>query len=156
MNPKIGNLPIQNVSGPILRAVLEQCAEKHGLKTAARVRQTALQVFEHGILTFKTKENPAKLLRGWKKIPPRVNRPHLLEHQVNDLIEAMDAYSGYLTTKLAAKFLLLTFVRKTEVPEARWVEKKRNFPAFSGAQTCTVNTHSSTRQGHDKKNQPGS
>ena len=122
LKPKIGNLPIQDVSGPILVAVLEQCAEKHGLKTADRVRQTALQVFEHGILTFKTKENPAKLLKGWKEIPPRKNRPHLLEHQVSDLIEAMDAYPGYLTTKLAAKMLLLTFVRKTEVTEARWEE----------------------------------
>jgi integrase len=61
-------------------------------------------------------------LKGWKEIPPRKNRPHLLEHQVSDLIEAMDAYPGYLTTKLAAKMLLLTFVRKTEVTEARWEE----------------------------------
>lgn len=122
LKPKIGNLPIQEVSGPIFIAMLKQCAEKHGLKTADRVRQCALQVFEHGILTFKTKENPAKALKSWAEIPPRKNRPHLLDHQVADLIEAIDAYPGYLTTKLAAKMLLLTFVRKTEVTEARWSE----------------------------------
>ena len=55
LKPKIGNLPIQDVSDPILVAVLQDCAEKHGLKTADRVRQCALQVFEHGILKFKTK-----------------------------------------------------------------------------------------------------
>lgn len=122
LKPKIGSLPIQDVSDPILVAVLEDCAEKHGFKTADRVRQCALQVFEHGILKFKTKENPAKAQKGWAEIPPRISRPHLLEHQVSDLIEAMDAYPGYLTTKLAAKMLLLTFVRKTEVTEARWEE----------------------------------
>ena len=122
LKPKIGNLPIQEVSGEMLVATLEGCAERHGLKTADRVRQCALQVFEHGILKFKTKENPAKALKGWAEIPPRKNRPHLLDHQVADLIEALDAYPGYLTTKLAAKMLLLTFVRKTEITEARWSE----------------------------------
>lgn len=122
LKPKIGNLPIQDVSDPILVAVLEDCAKKYGFKTADRVRQCALQVFEHGILKFKTKENPAKAQKGWAEIPPRVHRPHLLEDQVGDLIEAIDSYPGYLTTKLAAKFLLLTFVRKTEVTEARWAE----------------------------------
>jgi integrase len=120
--PKIGGLPIQDVSGPIFTAMLELCAEKYGLKTADRVRQTALQVFEHAILKFKTKENPAKALRKWAEIPPVSHRPHLLENQLGELIEAIDAYPGYLTTKLAAKLLLLTFVRKTEVTEARWME----------------------------------
>jgi len=122
LKPKIGNLPIQDVSGPIFTALLEQCATKHGLKTADRVRQCALQVFEHAILKYKTKENPAKALKGWAEIPPRKNRPHLLDHQVAEFIEAIDAYPGYLTTKLAAKMLLLTFVRKTEITEARWAE----------------------------------
>lgn len=122
LKPKIGNLPIQEVSDPILVAVLEDCAEKHGLKTADRVRQCALQVFEHGILKFKTKENPAKAQKGWAEIPPRVNRPHLQKEEIADLIEAFDSYTGYLTTKLAAKMLLLTFVRKTEITEAEWKE----------------------------------
>lgn len=122
LKPKIGNLPIQDVSGPILTAMLEQCAERRGLKTADRVRQCALQVFEHGILKFKTKENPAKALKSWAEIPKRVNRPHLKEDKVADLIEAFDSYTGYLTTKLAAKMLLLTFVRKTEITEAEWKE----------------------------------
>ena len=122
LKPKIGGLPIQDVSGPIFVAMLEQCAKKYGLKTADRVRQTALQVFEHGILKFKTKENPARALKGWAEIPARLHRPHLLGNQIIDLIDAMDAYPGYLTTKLAAKMLLLTFVRKTEVTEAQWRE----------------------------------
>jgi integrase len=122
LKPKIGNLPIQDVSGLIFTAMLEQCASKHGLKTADRVRQCALQVFDHGILKFKTKENPAKALKGWATIPASVNRPHLVKNEVLDVVEAIDSYSGYLTTKLAAKLLLLTFVRKTEVTEAEWKE----------------------------------
>ena len=120
--PAIGNLGIRQIDAKRLLGVLEKCAELRTIKTADRVRQTALQVFEHAILRFKAEINPAAILKRWAEIPPAKNRPHLLENEVHDLIDAIDAYPGYITTKLAAKFMLLTFCRKTEVTEATWVE----------------------------------
>lgn len=120
--PAIGGLAIRDIDARLLLDVLEQCAAKRGLKTADRVRQTALQVFEHAILKFKTDNNPAAKLRRWAEIPPVANRPHLVEHEIHELVDAIDAYTGYLKTKLAAKLLLLTFVRKTELLEATWDE----------------------------------
>lgn len=120
--PTIGNTGIREINAKRLLELLEKCAAERGLKTADRVRQTALQVFEHAILRFKAELNPAAMLRRWAEIPPAKNRPHLLENEVHDLIEAIDSYPGYITTKLAAKFLLLTFCRKTEVTEATWTE----------------------------------
>jgi len=120
--PAIGNLGVRQIDAKRLLGILEKCAKLRGLKTADRVRQTALQVFEHAILRFKAEINPAAILKRWAEIPPAKNRPHLLENEVHDLIDAIDAYPGYITTKLAAKFMLLTFCRKTEVTEATWVE----------------------------------
>lgn len=120
--PEIGNFPIRDVDARLLLDVLEQCAAKRGLKTADRVRQTALQVFEHAILKFRADNNPAAKLKRWAEIPAAINHPHLAEHEIHEVVEAMDAYPGYLTTKLAAKLLLLTFVRKTELLEATWDE----------------------------------
>ena len=120
--PAIGNLGIRQIDAKRLLGVLEKCAKLRTIKTADRVRQTALQVFEHAILRFKAEINPAAILKRWTEIPPAKNRPHLLENEVHDLIDAIDAYPGYITTKLAAKFMLLTFCRKTEVTEATWVE----------------------------------
>ena len=120
--PAIGKMGIREVDARLLLDVLERCATLRGLKTADRVRQTALQVFEHAILKFRIDDNPAAKLKGWAEIPAAINRPHLAEHEIHELIDAMDAYPGYLTTKLAAKLLLLTFVRKTELVEATWAE----------------------------------
>lgn len=120
--PAIGKVAIRAVDARLLLDILEKCAAKRGLKTADRVRQTALQVFEHAILKFRADTNPAAILKRWAEIPAVINRPHLAEHEVHELIDAMDAYPGYLTTKLAAKLLLLTFVRKTELLEATWDE----------------------------------
>lgn len=120
--PALGSLTIRDIDAKLLLAVLERTSKERGLKTADRVRQTALQVFEHAILTFKADSNPAAKLKRWAEIPVAVNRPHLNEHEIHDLVNAMDAYPGYLTTKLAAKLLLLTFVRKTEILEAKWDE----------------------------------
>ncbi|RBA23942.1 tyrosine-type recombinase/integrase [Herminiimonas fonticola] len=120
--PAIGKIPIDEINGKTLLLVLQSIAKDRGVRTADRARQTALQVFEHAILNFKTEKNPAAILRKWAEIPAAVNRPHLEEGDVHQLIDAMDAYPGYLTTKLAAKLLLLTFVRKMEVTDAQWDE----------------------------------
>lgn len=122
LKPTLGKLAIRDVDARLLLAVLEQCAKERGVKTADRVRQTALQVFEYAILKFKTDTNPAAKLKRWAELPPRTNRPHLVEHEIHDLVDAIDGYPGHLTTKLAAKLLLLTFVRKTELVEAKWSE----------------------------------
>lgn len=120
--PALGRMSIRSIDAEKLLAVLEMSAKQRGVKTADRVRQTALQVFEHAILRFKADSNPASKLKRWAEIPPPKNHPHLAEHEIHEFIDALDAYPGYLTTKIAAKLLLLTFVRKTEILEAVWSE----------------------------------
>ncbi|MDB5855094.1 MAG: Integrase [Herminiimonas sp.] len=120
--PSLASLSVRTIDGKTVLATLEQCGKDRGLKTADRVRQTALQVFEHAMLKFKVDSNPVSQLKRWAEIPPRINRPHLNENEIHAFIEALDAYRGFPITKLAAKLLLLTFVRKTEIIEAKWEE----------------------------------
>lgn len=120
--PTLGDLNIQEITPKMLLDTLEQCAKKRTLKTADRVRGTALQVFEHAILKFKADNNPAARLKRWAEIPAAINRPHLRESEIHECIDAIDAYHGLLTTKLAAKLLWLTFVRKIELLDATWDE----------------------------------
>jgi integrase len=120
--PVLGKSSVNDIDAKLLFSLLEKCAGQRGIKTADRVRQTAGQVFEHAILKFKTTVNPAALLRRWAEVPAAVNRPHLTEHEIHEFVDALDAYPGLMTTKLAAKLLLLTFVRKTELVEAKWDE----------------------------------
>ncbi|WP_299532879.1 integrase arm-type DNA-binding domain-containing protein [uncultured Herbaspirillum sp.] len=120
--PALGDLNIQEITPKMLLTTLEQCAKLRTLKTADRVRGTVFQVFEHAILKFKADNNPATRLKRWAEIPASRNRPHLRESEIHDCIDAIDAYRGLLTTKLAAKMLWLTFVRKVELLEATWDE----------------------------------
>lgn len=120
--PQIGNLPIRSVDQHVLLAALELCKSRRGVATADRARQTALQVFEHAIRKLKADINPARLLSRWEELPAKVNRPHLEEDQIHAFLDAVDRYPGMLTTKLAVKLLILTFVRKTELLNAIWGE----------------------------------
>lgn len=122
LNPKLGNLPIRSIDRRLLLAALESTKTARGVKTAERVRQTAIQVFDHAIRKMKTDSNPARLLVGWEDIPPHESHPPLGIDEVHAFLDKVDAYPGYMTTKLCMKLLLLTFVRKTELTDAKWNE----------------------------------
>lgn len=122
LNPKVGPLPITQISKAMLAKALESTKRARGVKTADRVRQTAVQVFDFAIRKSKAEVNPARLLRGWEDIPPKVSHAPLPATQVATFLDKVDAYSGQLITKFCMKLLLLTFVRKTELIEAEWRE----------------------------------
>ena len=124
LNPSLGTLPIAGIDAETLLAVLEKCQEKRGLKTADRVRQTAVQVFDYGKRKLKVTFNVARVLVDWTDggILPKEHRAWLKAAELPPFLAAVDAYSGYLTTKFAATLLLLTMVRKRELTEAKWQE----------------------------------
>lgn len=120
--PTLGKYGVKDISSKMLLDLLEKCAEERGLKTADRVRGTVFQVFQHAVFKMKIDWNPASRLKQWAELPEVKHRPHLQQNEISELIEAIDAYVGMTATKLAAKLLLLTFVRKTELLEAEWNE----------------------------------
>ncbi|SFC10994.1 Integrase [Polaromonas sp. OV174] len=122
LKPKIGSMPITQVSKALLAEVLESTKRERGVKTADRVRQTAVQVFDYAIRKSKAEINPGRLLMGWEEIPPKVSHLPLSPELIPQFLDRVDAYPGQLATKLAIKLLLLTFVRKTELIEAEWDE----------------------------------
>jgi integrase len=122
LRPRLGSMPITQISKALLAEVLETTKKARGAKTADRARQTAVQVFDFAIRKSKAEVNPARLLCGWEDIPPKVSHAPLGSGQVADFLERVDAYDGQLSTKLCMKLLLLTFVRKVELIEAEWDE----------------------------------
>ena len=120
--PTLGKYGIKDITSKSLLDLLEKCAEERGLKTADRVRGTAFQVFQYAVFKMKIDLNPAARLKQWAEIPDVKHRPHLQENEISELVDAIDAYVGLLSTKLAAKLLLLTFLRKSELLEAQWTE----------------------------------
>ncbi|CAM2194023.1 protein of unknown function [Paraburkholderia kururiensis] len=102
--------------------MLESVRRERGVKTAERVRQTAVQVFDHAIRKLKTQANPARVLQGWADLPPQISHEPLREHEIAEFVERLDADTGATATKLCILLMLLTFVRKNEIAHARWEE----------------------------------
>lgn len=122
LNPNIGNVPLEQIDARALLNVLEAVRRVRGVKTAERVRQTAVQVFDHARRKLKVQVNPARVLQGWADIPAPVSHVPLREHEISEFIERLDADTGSAATKLCILLMLLTFVRKNEIVQARWDE----------------------------------
>ena len=122
LNPNIGNVPLEQIDARALLNVLEAVRRDRGVKTAERVRQTAVQVFDHAMRKLKVQANPARVLQGWADVPPHVSHEPLREDEVHEFVERLDADTGSAVTKLSIVLMLLTFVRKNEIVQARWEE----------------------------------
>lgn len=122
LNPKIGQLPINEVTGQLILAILKDIGQKSGIKTAERVRQTAGQVFEYAIRQLKATANPARSLTQWTEVPQAEHRRPLTPKEIPAFLDAISRYPGLPTTKIAVRLLLLTFVRKSEMVQATWDE----------------------------------
>ena len=122
LNPYIGDMPLSQVDARGLLNVLEKVRAERGVKTAERVRQTAVQVFDHGMRKQKIPANPARVLQGWADIPPQVSHEPLREDEIHEFVERLDADTGSAATKLCILLMLLTFVRKAEIAHANWDE----------------------------------
>ncbi|MDF3838555.1 tyrosine-type recombinase/integrase [Cupriavidus basilensis] len=122
LNPHIGKLPLTAIDATLLLGVLERAKAERGVRTAERARQTAIQVFDHGIRKLKIQANPARLLKGWADLPAQVSHRPLREDEVHDFVVRLDADPGSISTKLCILLMLFTFVRKSEIAQARWSE----------------------------------
>ncbi len=122
LNPYIGDMPLSQVDARALLNVLEKIRIDRGVKIAERVRQTAVQVFDHAIRKLRIQANPARVLQGWADIPPQVSHEPLREDEIHEFVERLDADTGSAATKLCILLMLLTFVRKNEIAHARWTE----------------------------------
>jgi integrase len=120
--PEIGARPIAEIEAPELLAALRRIEARGSLDMAARMRQTAGQVFRFGIACGLCKRDPSTDLRG-------ALTPHKTKHmaavkpeEFPELLRRIDGYDGDTVTRLALQFVALTFVRTSDLVGATWGE----------------------------------
>ncbi|HEY3851876.1 MAG TPA: site-specific integrase [Steroidobacteraceae bacterium] len=91
-------------------------------KTAEYSRQILSRVFSFAILNLKVKTNPAREVRGAVTVPQATHYKPIAPKDISAFIDKIDGYPGRVQTKLVAKLLLLTMVRKCELIETPWDE----------------------------------
>ena len=119
--PRIGTRPIAEISTSELLSVMRKI-EEHGAEIAHRLLQVCGQVFTYGVITDRVSINPAVSLRGALKPVVRNNHAFLKPNEIPEYLKKLAVYDGAVQTRLALRFLLLTFVRTAELRGAAWTE----------------------------------
>lgn len=120
--PSIGQRPIAQIEPPELLKVIRKVESRGALDVAGRLLQRCTAIFRYAIQTGRATANPAIELTGVLKSREVQHQPSLPRAELPTFLKRLDAYEGYLQTKLALRLLLLTFVRPGELRGARWSE----------------------------------
>jgi integrase len=120
--PMLGQRPIAEITAPEVLAMLRGVEDKGVLDQAQRVKQLTGQVFRYAIATGRAERNPVPDLRGALKTRIVRHRSYLKESELPAYLRKLVTYDGHPQTKLALRFLLLTFVRTIELRSAQWTE----------------------------------
>jgi integrase len=120
--PTLGPRAITDITAPEVLDLLRVIEGKGTLDTARRVMQMCGQIFMYGIATGRVERNPVPDLRGALMTPVVKHQSFLQASELPDYLRKLEAYDGSLQTKLALRFLLLTFVRTNELRGAEWTE----------------------------------
>jgi integrase len=96
--------------------------EENSADLAHRQLQICGQIFSYAVITQRATNNPTASLRGALKPVVKKTHAYIKPNELREYLENLDAYDGALQTQLAMRFLLLTFVRTTELRRAAWAE----------------------------------
>jgi integrase len=120
--PRLGSRPVADINAPEVLDMLRVVEGKGTLDTARRLMQMCGQIFMYAIATGRAERNPVPDLRGALKTPVVKHYSYLKPDELPSYLKNLDNYDGGLQTKLALRFLLLTFVRSIELRGAQWTE----------------------------------
>ena len=122
LKPKFSNQKLVEITHEDLRALTDGIVERGAPATAVHVREIVLQVFRWAIERGQKIENPADLVRPTSiaKFEPRDRA--LTPNEIGLMYQYMERVGTSPTNRAAAKLLLLTMVRKSELTNATWSE----------------------------------
>jgi integrase len=120
--PDIGDMPLPDITPPMILAVLRRVEERGTIETAHKLKSHISQIMRYGIACGLTYANPARDL-GWAIAPKRptpraaITEPGPTGRLMRD-IEALPCGKIRCALKMGA----LTFVRPGELRRAEWGE----------------------------------
>jgi integrase len=122
--PVIGHKPVSQIEPKDVVRMMDLIQGRGATDIARRVRNTCSQVFRYAVTKGLCARNPAGEFKPSDVLPQRRagNHARIDESELPELLRRIEAYEGSQLTRLAMKLLALTFVRTSELIEARWSE----------------------------------
>jgi integrase len=121
---------MEKIEAPEIVALVKKVEARGAREIAVRCLGSISQVFRYGIAHGSAQRNPAADIKPSDilKAVPVVNMARVEADELPTLLRRIEMYEGSPVTRLALKLMALTFVRTSELIEARWEEfdfKKR-------------------------------
>ena len=120
--PKIGALPVKQVTSALVLDVLKTTASKNGPSVAAEAKRTMSGVFELAIATLRAENDPVYPVRKALPVNKTQHKRPLTADEVGELLRAVDCHPCQFETLAAFNLMWLTLCRPSEAAEARWSE----------------------------------
>lgn len=121
--PTIGDLPIAQLTPPLVLGVLREIEARGAIETAKRVRQRISAVFVYGIAQGVVENDPAEKLGKVLKPLRKGRQPAITDiERLRRMIKDAEEDNARPITRLALRFLALTAVRPSALRGARWGE----------------------------------
>ena len=121
--PDLGEIPIADISTQDVIAILRKIEADGKYETCYRLRQKIEAIFSYAEIEGKCVGNPAKGLQQILTKPQPKSQNSLPISELPEFLKKMVADKDAIpTTLLAMKFIILTFVRTSELRFADWKE----------------------------------
>jgi integrase len=110
--PKLGNLPIDSITTPLVLQVLRPIEQRGAIETAHRVRQRISEIFARAIASGIATNDPATVAaRALSKVKKGKFPAVRTVDAARTVLRTVEAQPGHPLTKLASRLLALTAVR---------------------------------------------
>lgn len=120
--PYIGYMPINEVKAPHILEVVKRIEARGANDVARRVLNICSQIFRYGMPLGKCDFDVTMGITQTLEFVKRKNYKCISVEELPDLLKSIETHNYRQLTKLALKLVVLTFVRSTELREAKWQE----------------------------------
>ncbi|HBZ8410316.1 TPA: tyrosine-type recombinase/integrase [Klebsiella aerogenes] len=119
--PIIGHLKMDDVEPMVLLKVIRIFEDRGAMERADKARRRCGEVFSYAIVTGRARFNPSRDLAGAMRGYRKKNYPFLTMHRIHEFQGALNAYGGWIVTKIATQILHYTAMRTIELRSLAWV-----------------------------------
>lgn len=122
VKPKFGNRKLNEINHEDLRALADAIVERGAPATALHAREVVAQVYRWAMEHGQKVENPAELVRPASIARFEARDRALTPDEIGLMYQYIERIGTTPSIRAAAKLLLLTMVRKSELTKAKWNE----------------------------------
>lgn len=122
--PEIGNFPIDQIEPPLLLQTIRKIESRPAIEIAKRQLQKCGEVFRYAIATGRAVRDPSSDIKGALKPQKKTHYAALDVKELPEFLHVLNSNEArlYRSTMNAMRLLMLTFVRTSELINARWDE----------------------------------